>query len=610
MSTESSFAETRPQPRVFRPSPYSVGHRAAVGAPEALDDASWFRQDPPRRSFAQLLGLTTLGALLPGAGLIAAGRRSIGTLILSTFCWSLVAAGVAVALGMHERLAVRPNALRLIAGALIAAGFAWALVIAVSHLSLRRGPLRVWQHVVSLVLVVALMSMALLTTATGAQIGLAQAGLINSVFGGEGRAALALKGGATRVNVLLLGSDAGDGRVGVRPDTLIVASINTRTGDTVLFTLPRNLQKVPFPAGTPGARAWPNGFDCDDCLLNAVWKWGEENAALFPGDPSPGLTATRHAVSAALGLRVDYYALVNLDGFKDVVDAMGGVTLNVPRPLPIGGGTNALTGRKNPVRGYIPAGVQRLNGDQALWYARSREGSDDYDRMKRQRCFLNAVVEQADPASLARSFPRLARAAKENVHTDIAQAELDDWVELAGRVQKAQVRSLPFTNEVITPANPDFSAIRALVRQGLRDPGAAADVPPRPRAAEPRVGTPPSEVRVRVLNGTDVPGLGARTAAELRSQGFVVEAVADAGKRYPVSVVRHDPAYDGSARTVSVAAGGARRVPVTDLGGTVTFIVGADFSAVRPVKGASAPAPQAPAEASPSAAAGAAETCA
>src|SRR5438309_1502218 len=84
-----------------------------------------------------------------------------------------------------------------------------------------------------------------------------------------------------RINVLLIGSDAGADREGIRPDTMIVASIDTASGATVLFSLPRNLQHVPFPAGTPAAQAYPEGFYCinsangvnTDCLLNGIWTF-------------------------------------------------------------------------------------------------------------------------------------------------------------------------------------------------------------------------------------------------------------------------------------------------------------------------------------------------
>src|SRR3954462_11779733 len=108
--------------------------------------------------------------------------------------------------------------------------------------------------------------------------------LITGVFDENGRSATVEDvpdpfGNKKRVNVLLLGGDGGVGREGVRTDTVIVASINTDTGETTLFSLPRNLENLPFPPGSPLAEAYPDGFEGDgesESLLNAVYRNGPE----------------------------------------------------------------------------------------------------------------------------------------------------------------------------------------------------------------------------------------------------------------------------------------------------------------------------------------------
>ena len=87
--------------------------------------------------------------------------------------------------------------------------------------------------------------------------------------------------------------------------------------------------------------------------------------------------------------------------------------------------------------------------------------------MRRQRCVLGALAQQTDPATLAAHFPAIARAAQQNIRTDIALDDLDAWVELAQRVRGASVTSLPFTPDVIDTANPDFAKVHALVRRAL-----------------------------------------------------------------------------------------------------------------------------------------------
>ena len=455
--------------------------------------------------FGRLVGLTTLGALVPGTALIAAGRRRTGWAVLALFAAGLAAlvglvlAGDVLSVGLD--VATRPDSLLVIAVGVVVIAVLWCAVILVGHWLLRRGRLTRPQQVLSGLVVAALMGLVAVPGATAARYALTQRSLILTVFDepeDEGRednlASPDIEAedpweGTPRINVLLLGSDAGANREGTRPDTIIVASVDTHTGDTVLFSLPRNLEDVPFPKGTPAAEAWPNGFSCENnqCMINAIWSWAEANPHLFPDAEQPGLAATRAAVGEALGLQIDYYAQVNLQGFIDVVDALGGVEMSVERRIPIGGGTS-LSGQENPITGYIEPGTQVLDGYHALWYARSREGSDDYDRMGRQRCVLAAVAEQAEPARLARAFPQLAASAERNVQTDVRMSELGAFVELARRVQGGTIRSLTFTRDVITPESPDFEEIRRLVQEAIKPPP-----PPAPATAAPSPSATASE---------------------------------------------------------------------------------------------------------------------
>nr|WP_269329875.1 LCP family protein [Kineosporia babensis] len=277
--------------------------------------------------------------------------------------------------------------------------------------------------------------------------------------------------GTDRVNVLLIGSDAGANRTGIRPDTLIVASIHPATGNTVLYSLPRSLQRVPFKEGTGGAEAWPDGYYCPErgpgaeCMINAIWQWAETDGASYYSDvKNKGLRATEDAVTGTLGLEIDSYAMLNLEGFADFIDAIGGVRVNVYEKLPIGGNSN----NKVATGGWIEEGMdQKLNGHDALWFARSRWSTDDYDRMRRQRCTIAAVTEQADPVTIAANWTKIAKALQKNMQTGIPQDEIQAWVELATRVQKAKVTSLSFDNAAVggTTVNPDFDLMREKVEK-------------------------------------------------------------------------------------------------------------------------------------------------
>ncbi len=274
-----------------------------------------------------------------------------------------------------------------------------------------------------------------------------------------------------RTNTLLMGSDAGKGRWGVRTDSLMVVSTDTSTGDTVLIGIPRNLERVPFPEDNPLHALYPNGYDCgDECLMNGVWTLAESRPDLFPGVANPGRQSTVDVVGEITGLSIDHSVVINLRGFRSLVDAMGGVDVNVQQRVCVEchTGTSGGVVFTQDKEEWIDPGLQHLDGRLALWYSRSRAGSDDFSRMRRQRCVAGALMEQADPAGLLARYPRLAAVVKNNVSIDIPPSDLSAWVDLAQRIQRGgSIRSLPFTSSVIRPANPDFAEIRRLVKKGL-----------------------------------------------------------------------------------------------------------------------------------------------
>ena len=208
-----------------------------------------------------------------------------------------------------------------------------------------------------------------------------------------------------RFNVLLVGGDSGAGRWGLRTDSMTVASIDAVTGKTVLIGLPRNMTNFPFAKGSVMHKAWPHGFDCGypNCELNGVNTWVGDHQSLFKGVKDPGMDATISAIEGITGLKVNYWAFVNLAGFRGLVDAVGGVTLDVRQPIPVGGLGADVTG-------YIKPGIRKLNGFDTLWFARSRDSSDDYSRMARQKCVMNAMLHQVSPQTVLTHFEKIAKA--------------------------------------------------------------------------------------------------------------------------------------------------------------------------------------------------------
>lgn len=243
--------------------------------------------------------------------------------------------------------------------------------------------------------------------------------------------------GLDRLNILLLGGDAGAGRREIRTDTMIVVSIDPVTGDTAMFSIPRNMVNVPLP---DGYGAWE--CDCFPRLLNDLYVAGIETPNAFPGPQEPEVNAVKAGIGNLLGLDIHYYALVTLDGFVGVVDALGGVVVDVQYNI-----VDESYPHENGVdREYIniPVGPNEFDGHMALAYARIRRNADDYARMQRQRCVLEAVIEQSSPLEFIRAYPDLVGVLQDSLRTDIPRSRLVDFVELARKVRTDEIVTLRF----------------------------------------------------------------------------------------------------------------------------------------------------------------------
>ncbi len=445
-----------------------------------------------QRGFGAALGWTVANTVVPGTGFLAAGRRRTGIAVLAVFLLLVGAAAWLVTAGRRTAIgiAVDTAQLRWLLAGVVALAVLWVLAVVLGYRALLPRPTSRGRHAVGALLVVALVAAVGYPAYLVGQFAVAQAGLIDEVFADDRQSATVVDepdpfGDQERVNVLLLGGDGGEGRDGVRTDTVIVASIDTDSGDTVLFSLPRNLEELPFPADSPLAEVYPDGFDAgseSESLLNAVYRNGpaEYPDILGPTD-DPGADFLKLGVGEALGLDIDYFVLVNLDGFARLVDALGGITVNVNYYVPINGdpGTGEL-----PDDYIVPGPDQHMDGFLALAYARGRFGLSDYDRMARQRCTIDAIIDAADPLTLLQDYQELASATRDIVSTDIPRSALQDFVDLGDRVKEAQVTSVVFDDSVIDPAYPDYEKMRLIVLSALSPGTAPAPETSAPPAAE------------------------------------------------------------------------------------------------------------------------------
>ena len=287
-------------------------------------------------------------------------------------------------------------------------------------------------------------------------------------------------------NILMLGADSGEGRDSMRFDSISVVSINAETGATTITGIPRDMPNFPFAPG-PMQDKYPNGHESYDDLSGG-WGSGinqlrtevevcQDGNLLYPdavaNGSTPAVEATKDAAEGILGITIPYYVFIDMQGFASLVDALGGVEIEVAQRLPKGGGP-AYDGQSAEewAIGWIEPGVQRMDGDTAQWYARSRYTTDDFDRMKRQRQLQEAMLAQFTPQNVLTRFQDIVSAGTAIVETDLPQGLIvPTLMDLA-----LKAKELPVQTIELTPAGgideymPDYAYIQQLVATTLHPP--------------------------------------------------------------------------------------------------------------------------------------------
>ncbi|MBL3687824.1 LytR family transcriptional regulator [Leucobacter zeae] len=431
--------------------------------------------------------LVVLGFLLPGSAQLLAGHRKLGRAgIIATAV--LVLGGLLALLGLAlarvATLSFFTNGIVLFVLQWLLFGYAilW-LVLGLDTLRLTQlvRVQRTWRAPVALLSVI-LTLVPVLGAAWAATTIDAGRNLLGDLF----RGAPAVEPVDGRYNILLLGTDAGADREGLRADSISLVSVDAETGESIIVGLPRELKDAPFPEDSPLHPVYPEGY-CDEvnnyevvdgggyyCFttgnLNSLVTELEDSGSpsytgMYEGAPaSPGIEATKDAVSGATGLEVQFYVLVNMDSFSNLIDALGGVEMDVRERLPIGGDAEG-----NGIEGWIEPGKQRLDGFTAQWYARSRYGSEggDYSRMERQRELQAAILAQMNPANVLLKFQDVAKVGGQLVETDIPDTMLGRFVDLAAKARAHDPVNVELVPPAVDPENPDYAAIHQMVADAI-----------------------------------------------------------------------------------------------------------------------------------------------
>jgi LCP family protein required for cell wall assembly len=442
--------------------------------------------------------LVALNFLLPGSAQVLAGNRRLGRFGLGATLamWTiLVLAGLGALLMPSGLFALatgsfipdflswfRPLPLTLVQIALIAYAVLW-IVLTIDTLRLVRlvkvGPLsRVAIAVVSVALLV--------VSGSGAAWAAQAAGTTRDTFSELfAQSAPVVPPSDGYYNILLLGADSGEGRDSMRFDSISVVSINADTGATTITGIPRDMPHFPFAPG-PMQDKYPDGHTG---YANATCGWGsginqlktevevcQDGNKLYPdakaNGSEPGIEATKDAAEGIMGIQIPYYVLIDMKGFADLVDALGGVDIDVKERLPKGGPAYDGQPVDDWAFGWIEPGQQHMNGDTAQWYARSRYTTSDFDRMRRQRELQEAILAQTTPQNVLTHFQDVATAGTNIVQTDLPQGLIaPTLVNLA-----LEAKGQPVGTLELTPAggvdefDPDYAQVQQMVHDKLHPP--------------------------------------------------------------------------------------------------------------------------------------------
>ena len=247
--------------------------------------------------------------------------------------------------------------------------------------------------------------------------------------------------GDDRLNVLLIGADGGRrGASSYLTDTLITVSIDPRSGRIAFISLPRDTSGIPLPRSWPAHRALGGTYGNK---INTLYTIARGRPDLFPGnDRQRGYIALMGALGELYGLDIERYVAVDLNSFRSIVNTLGGVVVDVQLPV-MDQGYPSDDGR-GKLKLYVPPGMARMNGQQALAYARSRHASSDFDRSARQQRVVTSVRDQTDIEALLVPgvLNDLIGQLKRDFKTNIPVKELPRLLAMAQRIDLGKRRSL------------------------------------------------------------------------------------------------------------------------------------------------------------------------
>ena len=320
-------------------------------------------------------------------------------------------------------------------------------------------------------------------------------------------------GNMDRVNILVVGLDAraGEGDFPSRTDTIFILTVDPKTNSTGILGIPRDLLvDIPYSSGS--------GTYQD--RINTVYVAGELN-----GYEQGGVELLKEVLKSNYDIDIQKYVMVDFEGFESVIDALGGIDVDVPDEVfdPYYSETE-LPGDYFPQQ--FDVGRQHMDGRTALAYARIRFSSDDFDRIQRQQRVIFATIEKAKSLDVLADAPSLWSKYKDTIETDISDLQILSYADLANRV-KDNIHAVslgPVTVPYTTPQGAavligDDEAISQIVDSMFKD---------KPGGLPLVVERTPDPVRVQIQNGAGIEGLAADVMNFVVTQGYSLDDLSTA----------------------------------------------------------------------------------
>ncbi len=323
-----------------------------------------------------------------------------------------------------------------------------------------------------------------------------------------------LNNGQETVNFLLIGSDKRTG-ASFRTDTMVIVILRPNEGQVSLISIPRDL--------------WVYIPDWQNQRINTAYQHGISTG--YPGG-GPGLL--KDTIQYNLGIRIDHTAMVDFDGFRKIVNTIGGVDVPVSCPYT---DWHLIDPSYNPEieanwKLYtVGPGLVHMDGDLALWYARSRQKSSDFDRGRRQQEVLRSIFNQALQTGTLTRIPELYNDFKDSVETDLGLTDILQLSLYAPKMSNADIRSYsirpPIVNSWITEGgvyvlSPNQELLTQLLTEALS---------PSTRVVQKQ------SVIIEVMNGTSVTGYEALAVSRLNYAGYETRIVPSDRQDYAYSVL-------------------------------------------------------------------------